>query len=51
MEQKELLRRYGIDLDVLKSEQLKLAKSIKLKDKIDFSLVEFFSLDPWAPEE
>jgi len=42
MEQEELLKRYGIDLEVLKKEQLKLAKGIELKDKIDFSLVESY---------
>ncbi|MBT4165750.1 endonuclease V [archaeon] len=42
MEQEELLNRYGIDLEVLKSEQLKLAKGIELKNKIDFSLVESY---------
>jgi deoxyribonuclease V len=42
MEKEELLKRYGIDLEVLKAEQLKLAKNIELKDKIDFSLVEYY---------
>ncbi len=42
MDQEELLKKYGIDLEVLEKEQMKLAKNLKLKDKIDFSLVETY---------
>lgn len=38
----ELAKRYNINLDELKSEQLKLAKEIELKDKINFSLADRF---------
>jgi len=36
----EVARRYNIDLKKLEQEQLKLAKELKIKDKIDFSLAE-----------
>jgi len=36
----EIAEKYGIDFDSLEKEQLKMAKEILLKDKIDFSLVE-----------
>lgn len=38
----ELAKRYNIDLDKLKQEQIKLAKELVLKDKIDFSLADRF---------
>ncbi len=37
---KRMIEKYGIDLEKLKREQLKLSKNLELKDKIDFSLVE-----------
>lgn len=36
----ELAEKYGIDFDKLESEQLKIAKELEIKNKIDFSLVE-----------
>jgi len=39
MEEEEAIKR-GIDLEKLKKEQKKLAKSIQIKDSIDFSLAE-----------
>ena len=36
----ELAKKYNIDFDKLESEQLKIAKELEIKDKIDFSLVE-----------
>lgn len=39
---KELAAKYKIDFEKLEQEQLKLAKELELKDKIDFSLVERF---------
>jgi len=42
MEKEDLLKRYGIDLETLEKEQVKLAKGIELKNKIDFSLVETY---------
>ena len=38
----ELAKRYNIDLDSLRQEQIKLANEIELKDKIDFSLADRF---------
>jgi len=38
----ELAKRYNIDLVKLRQEQLKLAKEIVIKDKIDFSLADRF---------
>jgi deoxyribonuclease V len=40
MEEGEIAKRYGLDLDKLKQEQIKIAKIIKTKDSIDFSLTE-----------
>ncbi len=40
MEKEELIKKYSIDIEKLKKEQEKLAKSLEIKDKIDFSLVE-----------
>lgn len=37
-----LLKKYNIDLERLKQEQLKLAKSLEIKDSIDFSLADRF---------
>ena len=34
----ELSKRYGIDFDKLEKEQIKLAKDLTIKDKIDFSM-------------
>jgi len=38
----ELIKKYNIDLEKLKQEQLKLAKEININDKIDFSLADKF---------
>lgn len=38
----ELSKKYGIDFDKLEREQIKLAKELEIKDKIDFSLAELF---------
>lgn len=38
----ELVKKYGIDLEKLKQEQIKLAKELEIKDKIDFSLADRF---------
>lgn len=38
----ELIKKYNIDLEKLKKEQLELAKNLEIKDKIDFSLAERF---------
>ena len=38
----EIIKKYKIDLEKLKEEQLKLAKELDIKDKIDFSLAENF---------
>ena len=38
----ELANRYGIDFDKLEKEQLKLAKELSIKNKIDFSLSDRF---------
>lgn len=37
---KELIKKYNIDIDVLKTEQKKLSKDISLKDSIDFKLTD-----------
>jgi len=42
MDLKELSEKYNIDLEALKKEQIKLAKNLELKDRIDFSLVETY---------
>ncbi len=36
----ELAKKYSIDFEKLEKEQLKIAKELKIKDRIDFSLVE-----------
>jgi deoxyribonuclease V len=38
----ELIRKYNIDIDKLKQEQIKIAKEIVVKDKIDFKLADRF---------
>jgi deoxyribonuclease V len=40
MEEGEIVKRYGLDLEKLKQEQIKLAKNLKIKDSMDFSLGE-----------
>lgn len=42
MEREELIKKYGIDIFKLEKEQVKLAKSLEIKDKIDFSLADKF---------
>ncbi len=42
MEPEELLKKYNIDLESLKKEQIKLARNLEIKDKINFSLVETY---------
>jgi deoxyribonuclease V len=42
MDKKELIEKYGIDLEKLEKEQLELAKNLEIKDKIDFSLADSF---------
>lgn len=42
MEPKELIEKYGIDIEKLEKEQLELAKKLEIKDKIDFSLADRF---------
>jgi deoxyribonuclease V len=38
----ELIKKYNIDIEKLEQEQIKLAKELKIKDKIDFSLADKF---------
>jgi deoxyribonuclease V len=38
----ELIKKYNIDIEKLKQEQIKLAKGLEIKDKIDFSLADRF---------
>jgi len=42
MDKKELIKKYEIDIEKLKKEQLELSKKLDIKDRIDFSLVERF---------
>jgi deoxyribonuclease V len=42
MEAEELIKKYNIDLPKLEKEQIKLAKQLEIKDKIDFSLADKF---------
>lgn len=42
MDQKELIKRYDLDLPKLEREQIKLASQLEIKDKIDFSLADKF---------
>ena len=37
MEKEELIKNYGIDIKKLEQEQTKLAKTLQIKDNIDFS--------------
>jgi len=39
----ELIKKYNIDLEKLKSEQIKLVKNLEIKDKIDFKLADTFA--------
>lgn len=43
MLEEEVANKFGIDLEKLKKEQLKLAKSITLKDSVDFSSINSFA--------
>ncbi|MBS3078701.1 endonuclease V [Candidatus Pacearchaeota archaeon] len=38
----ELIKKYNINLEELEKEQIKLAKGLEIKDKIDFNLAETF---------
>ena len=42
MEREELIKKYDIDIKKLEDEQIKLAKQLEIKDKIDFSLADKF---------
>jgi len=42
MEREELIKKYNIDIKKLEDEQIKLAKQLEIKDKIDFSLADKF---------
>jgi len=42
MDREELIKKYEIDIAKLEKEQLKLAKELEIKDKIDFSLADKF---------
>lgn len=42
MNEQELIEKYGLDIEAIKREQLKIAKNIILKDSMDFSLVSRF---------
>src|SRR3989338_3091240 len=42
MESEKLVKKYGIDLEKLEKEQIKLAEQLEIKDKIDFSLADRF---------
>lgn len=42
MDREELIKKYNIDIAELEKEQLKLAKELEIKDKIDFSLADKF---------
>ncbi|MDP2925643.1 MAG: endonuclease V [Nanoarchaeota archaeon] len=39
---KELIKKYNLDLEKLKQEQIKLAKGLEINDKIDFKLADRF---------
>ena len=43
MENEEIASRFGINLEALKKDQIKLAKSLSLKDSIDFSNITHFA--------
>lgn len=38
----ELIKKYNLDIESLKNEQVKLAKELTIKDKIDFKLADSF---------
>ncbi|MEK6885831.1 MAG: endonuclease V [Nanoarchaeota archaeon] len=40
MDEAELIKKYNIDIEMLKKEQIKLAKSLTFKDSQDFSIVD-----------
>ncbi|MDD5192633.1 MAG: endonuclease V [Candidatus Nanoarchaeia archaeon] len=42
MESEKLVKQYGIDLEKLEKEQIKLAEQLSIKDKIDFKLADKF---------
>ncbi len=42
LRKKEISKKYGINFEELEREQINLAKELKIKDKIDISLAEFF---------
>ena len=42
MEKEELVKKYGINLQKLEEEQVKLAKQLEIKDKIDFTIADKF---------
>jgi len=42
MDQEELIKKYGIDIEKLEKEQITLAKQLEIKDSIDFSLADRF---------
>jgi len=42
MDEAELITKYGINIEALKKEQTKLAKELKIKDSMDFSLATLF---------
>lgn len=42
MESKKLIENYGINLERLEKEQIKLAEQLEIKDKIDFNLADKF---------
>ncbi len=42
MNEDELIKKYGLDIEVLKKEQTKLAKGINVKDAMDFSFASTF---------
>jgi len=40
MQPEELIKKYNINIEKLKKEQIKLAKQLSIKDSIDFSLAD-----------
>jgi deoxyribonuclease V len=42
LREQEIAKKYNLDLDKLEKEQIKLAKSLEIKDKVDFSLFNKF---------
>ena len=43
MDEADLIKKYGIDMEALKREQIKLAKGLSIKDSTDFSLATRFA--------